>query len=274
MKVDHLGGQLVILRGAQIVAGDYGDGNRIVGSPQTTQFSVVEFKGSNCTATFGAGAVLRGSISFRRDNSSVVLGALSRFRGQMSLGLGCEISVGDGLYCGADAYLTTAEGASIRLGDDLLISDRFQARADDSHPIYDGVTGQRANLSRSITVGEHVWIGADVILMPGATVGSGSILGIRSMVTKSRPVPENCLALGSPAEIQRRNVVWVRKHLQNDADIEHEIAPVFAPDPEDAVLTRCELSGDYLTDCARHHQEPCADSSHSVEAGYYVPDRL
>jgi hypothetical protein len=50
------------------------------------------------------------------------------------------------------------------------------------------------------------------------------------MVTKTRPIPENCLAIGSPAEIQRENVVWVRKHLQNDADIDHEIAPTFAPD--------------------------------------------
>jgi acetyltransferase-like isoleucine patch superfamily enzyme len=220
---------MTTLRGAEIVAGDYGNGNRIVGAPKTSAATTLVFDGENCTATFGAGSTIEGWFSFRRDDSTISVGARSVFRGQMSLGLGCEISIGDGLYCGAGAYLTTAEGASIRLGNDLLISDRFQARADDSHPIYDGVTGQRINPSRSITVGDHVWIGADVILMPGATVGSGSILGIRSMVTKSRPIPENCLAVGSPAEIQRRAVVWVRKHLQSSLDVDDAIDPVFEP---------------------------------------------
>jgi acetyltransferase-like isoleucine patch superfamily enzyme len=218
---------MTVLQGAMITAGDYGNGNKIVGTPRTSPGTTLTFAGSNCTATFGPGSTVEGHLSFRRDDSSIAVGERSVFRGLMSLGLGCEISVGDGLYCGAGAYLTTAEGASITLGNDLLISERFQARADDSHPIYDGVTGRRINVSKSITVGDHVWIGADVILMPGATVGSGSILGIRSMVTKSRPVPENCLAVGSPAEIQRRQVVWVRKHLQSGLDVDDAIEPVF-----------------------------------------------
>lgn len=41
----------------------------------------------------------------------------------------------------------------------MLIANQCRVRADDSHPIYDGVTGERINPSRSISIGDHVWIG-------------------------------------------------------------------------------------------------------------------
>ncbi|MGZ2224940.1 acyltransferase [Glutamicibacter nicotianae] len=219
---------MTTLRGNQITEGSYANGNKIVGTPATNNHAVVTFMGSNCTVTFGIGSRLEGAVGLRNDTSQVSIGARSVFRGQMSLGKECEIILVDGLYCGYGAYLTTAEGASIRFGNDLLISDRFQARADDSHPLYDGITGARINQSQSIEVGDHVWIGADVVLLPGSSVGEGSVIGLRSMVTKSRPVPAHSLAVGSPVEVIREHIRWERKHLQVGTDIEDSIAPIFA----------------------------------------------
>lgn len=218
---------MITLRGDQVRPGVYGDGNEIVGQPVEDR-CVVYFFGANCRLEFGPRSRIEGAVSFRRDGGLVALGQGSVFRGEMSLGLRCEVRIGSHLYCGREAYFTTAENAAITIGDDCLFSDRVQLRADDSHPFYDGVSGQRLNHARSISIGEHVWVGADVAVLGGAHVGEGSIVGLRTTVTGGKSIPSNSLAVGTPARIVRRNVVWVRKHLQTSTDVAPAIEPVCA----------------------------------------------
>lgn len=202
------------------------NGNRIVGLPKLLGPAFIEFTGSNNSLTFSSGSSFAGYMSFRRDDSHVAFGNNAMYRGRMSLGLGCSITFGRGIYWGPNGYITTAERANITFGDDLLVSENCSVRADDSHPIYNGLTGERINPSKDIVVGSHVWIGADALLMPGSVVGSGSVLGARSMVTPSRPVPPNSLVVGSPIRVVRENIYWVRKHLQSSTDIDDSIEPV------------------------------------------------
>lgn len=220
----------VTLKGAEVREYSDAKGNTIVGNPATNPAAKVEFNGSNCRVVFGEKVTLHGAISFRRDNSTVFIGTRTNFRGLMSLGLGCSVTIGDDVYCGLDLQMTTAEGTSITLGSDLLIANHVRIRADDSHPIYDGVTGKRINPSASVTVEDHVWLGQEVFLMPGAHVHTGAVVGARSMVTKSRPVPANCLAIGTPAKVQRRKINWVRKHLQLNWEIPETVPSIFEPD--------------------------------------------
>jgi acetyltransferase-like isoleucine patch superfamily enzyme len=215
------------LTGTQITGYKDADGNMVIGAPRIQGVASIEFLASNCQVQFAPGAQFQGSISFRRDNARVSIGRGSWFRGQMSLGLDCTVTFGDNIYCGRNLYVTTAEGADITLGDDLLISDNCYIRADDSHPIYDATSGHRINPSRSITVENHVWIGQEVFIMPGSHIATGSVVGARSMVTKSTPIPAHSLAVGSPAKVQRRDIHWVRKHLQNSTDIEPSIPGLF-----------------------------------------------
>lgn len=53
-----------------------------------------------------------------------------------------------------------------------------------------------------IVIESDVWLGMGVILMPGITIGEGSIVGAGSVVTKS--IPKNCIAYGSPCKVQRK----------------------------------------------------------------------
>jgi acetyltransferase-like isoleucine patch superfamily enzyme len=57
-------------------------------------------------------------------------------------------------------------------------------------------------LDRPVEIGEDVWIGAQVIVLPGARIGSGSAIGAGSVVRGEIPV--NCLAAGAPARVIRR----------------------------------------------------------------------
>lgn len=52
-----------------------------------------------------------------------------------------------------------------------------------------------------IEVGDGCWLGANVTVLPGVSIGRGSIVGAGSVV--ARHVPENAVAIGSPARVQR-----------------------------------------------------------------------
>jgi acetyltransferase-like isoleucine patch superfamily enzyme len=55
--------------------------------------------------------------------------------------------------------------------------------------------------ARPIRIGRNVWIGFDVCVLPGVTIGEGSIVGARSVVTE--PVPPYTVVAGNPARVIR-----------------------------------------------------------------------
>ncbi|WP_166668670.1 acyltransferase [Lactiplantibacillus plantarum] len=58
---------------------------------------------------------------------------------------------------------------------------------------------QRADktYTKDITIGRGAWIGADVKILPGITIGSGSVIGVGSVVTKD--TEKDSLYVGIPA---------------------------------------------------------------------------
>jgi acetyltransferase-like isoleucine patch superfamily enzyme len=75
-----------------------------------------------------------------------------------------------------------------------------------THPvdpaIRDGTRGPETG--KEIHVGEDCWIGGNAILLPGVTIGRGSVVGAGSVVTKS--VPDFTIVAGNPAKIIRKIV--------------------------------------------------------------------
>lgn len=52
-----------------------------------------------------------------------------------------------------------------------------------------------------ITIGDNCWIGADVTILPGVTIGSNVVIGAKSVVTKD--IPDNVVAVGNPCRVMR-----------------------------------------------------------------------
>ena len=50
-----------------------------------------------------------------------------------------------------------------------------------------------------ITIGNNVWIGAGVNILPGVTIGDNTVIGAGSVVTKD--IPSNVLAVGNPCRV-------------------------------------------------------------------------
>jgi len=57
-------------------------------------------------------------------------------------------------------------------------------------------------LTCPITIGNHVWLGANVTILPGITLGNNVVVGAGSVVTKS--YPDNVILVGNPARVLRK----------------------------------------------------------------------
>lgn len=150
------------------------------------------------------------TIRFDCNNGTCIIGKNS-FTGFIRVGEGCNVIVRDNVSCTGKCYISTAERSSVSIGNDCMIATANEIRADDGHPIFDIETEERVNMPRSIEIGEHVWIGAQAIVLGGSKIGDGSIIGLGSIVKGT--IPNNCIAVGAPARVIKKNIAWERPHL-------------------------------------------------------------
>lgn len=104
---------------------------------------------------------------------------------------------------GAELYISYGE---IKIGDNCLFSNQIILRNHDGHHIFDKTSGKRINYCKDIIIGNHVWIGQRAMVLGGACVGSNSVVGTGSVVTK--PCGENVVIAGVPARVVRENICW------------------------------------------------------------------
>ena len=105
-----------------------------------------------------------------------------------------------------------AWAASVEIGSDCLFANGVLVRTNDVHPIYCRTSGARLNPPSPVRVGDGVWVGMEAALSKGAAVASGSVVGMRALVTHAFAEP-NCVIGGTPARILRRNIRWRRPSL-------------------------------------------------------------
>lgn len=124
-----------------------------------------------------------------------------------------------GNWVSASNNLHIAATTSIIIGDGALIGSNVHI-TDHAHGVYSGDNQDSPDLQmpifrklahgKSVELGENVWIGDGVVILPGVKIGKGSIIGANSVVSKS--IPENVIAVGSPAKpIKQYNVksqIW------------------------------------------------------------------
>lgn len=101
-------------------------------------------------------------------------------------------------------------GTKIIVGEDCMFSNNIIVRTSDSHPIYND-SGERINPAKSVFIGSHVWIAPSSIVMKGAVIENGCIIGSHSMVNKQ--IPENSLAVGMPAKVVKGGIRWTRENV-------------------------------------------------------------
>lgn len=90
----------------------------------------------------------------------------------------------------------------ILIGENCLIAANCQIMDGNGHDLSFDNVKNRINTTGNaspVNIENNVWIGANCIIMPGVTIGEGSIIAAGSVVTKS--VPTMCIAGGNPAKV-------------------------------------------------------------------------
>jgi acetyltransferase-like isoleucine patch superfamily enzyme len=119
---------------------------------------------------------------------------------------GSVIMIGSETSATGVVNLYSHETCQISIGDGCLLGPSFQCFASDMHAILDRSTNRRINPPEGIVIEDKVWAGADVTILKGTRVGSGSIIGLRSTVAGT--FPPHCLIAGYPARIVKAGVEW------------------------------------------------------------------
>ncbi|KFF13388.1 acetyltransferase [Chryseobacterium soli] len=117
------------------------------------------------------------------------------------------IEIGEGVQM--NDYVHIAAHRKVVIKDNVLIASKVFI-TDHNHGSYSGEDqdsplskpSERKLQSSPVTIEENVWLGEYVSIMPGVTIGKGSIIGTMSVVTKD--IPDYTIAVGSPAKVIKK----------------------------------------------------------------------
>lgn len=115
-----------------------------------------------------------------------------------------DLQIGDNAHIGENCHIGCIN--SIIIGDNFLtgrniyITDHFHGDGTMSEAEVPPI--KRALYSKGkVDIGNNVWLGENVVIMPGVTIGNNVTVGANAVVTKD--LPGNCVAAGVPAKILR-----------------------------------------------------------------------
>lgn len=109
---------------------------------------------------------------------------------------GYNIEVGENFY--ANHNLVILDAAKVTFGDNVFIAPNCGFYTA-THPIDAPTRNQGLEYALPITVGNNVWIGAGVTVLPGVAIGDNCVIGAGSVVVKS--IPANTVAVGNPCRV-------------------------------------------------------------------------
>ncbi len=136
--------------------------------------------GKNFTAGFGCRLE-----AFSKDDIKVLhIGKNIQINDYVHITAMKNVTIGDNVLMASKIYISDCSHGSY-LGDE-----------NDSHP--KTIPKDRPLFSKPVVIKDNVWLGEFVSVLPGVTIGTGTIVGANSVVSKS--LPDYVIAVGSPAK--------------------------------------------------------------------------
>ena len=123
-----------------------------------------------------------------------------------------KITIGKYSYIGKNTQIDSC--IEVKIGNYCMISNNVTIQDHNSHPIkklerrkqliklQDRPTNVYESVRKKIVIGDDVWIGTDATILKGVTIGNGSIIAARAVVTKN--IPQNSIVAGNPAKIVKK----------------------------------------------------------------------
>ncbi|MBO4939647.1 MAG: sugar O-acetyltransferase [Clostridia bacterium] len=131
---------------------------------------------------------------------------------------------GSNIHVGKNCFInyncTFLDNAKITLGENCLIAPNV-AFYTAGHPLHPDIRALGYEYGMEIVVGDNVWIGGNVVICPGVRIGSNSVIGAGSVVTKD--VPDWSFAAGNPCRVIRPITKEDQPYYFKDRKIDQEL---------------------------------------------------
>lgn len=108
---------------------------------------------------------------------------------------GYNIEIGDNFY--SNHNLIILDCAKVKIGDNVFVGPNVGIYTP-CHPIDAKERMTFKEWAEPVTIGSDVWLGGNVVILPGVTIGDNVVIGAGSVVTKD--IPSNCVAVGNPCK--------------------------------------------------------------------------
>lgn len=185
------------------------NGNRFIGTAPQMNNSKIVFNGEGNVLICEDGVnLVNSSITFN-GNDSVVYLSQNRHNYILSVSANGEnvFYMGKNNYMNGVLSIILSERKHCLIGDNCLLSFGIWIRNADPHLVYDCESNQRINPSKSIFIGDHVWVGQSAMILKGTKIDSGSIIGAMSLVA-GKSIPSNESWGGNPCRQIAKNIFW------------------------------------------------------------------
>lgn len=111
---------------------------------------------------------------------------------------GYNISIGENFY--SNHNLVILDSAKVTFGDNVFIAPNCGFYTA-THPTDATERNKGLEFAKPITIGNNVWIGGGVTILPGVEIGNNCVIGAGSVVVKS--IPAASIAVGNPCKVIR-----------------------------------------------------------------------
>ena len=111
---------------------------------------------------------------------------------------GYNIEVGENFF--ANYNLTVLDVGKVRIGKNAQIAPNVSIYTA-GHPVHPDTRNSGYEYGIAVTIGDDVWIGGNVVILPGVTIGDRAVIGAGSVVTGN--IPANEIAAGNPCKVIR-----------------------------------------------------------------------
>lgn len=128
---------------------------------------------------------------------------------------GSNIFIGDNFY--ANFNFTIVDDYTVTIGDNVLIAPNVTITVT-GHPVHHELRKSGEMYSFPVTIEDNVWIGSNVVINPGVTIGKNSVIGAGSVVTKD--IPPNVVAVGIPCKVLKEITDRDKEYYYRDLRVE------------------------------------------------------
>ena len=117
---------------------------------------------------------------------------------------GGRIYCADNVNINAECMLIASSDITIGKNSTLAYRTLLTTNANPNAP-YNELCKIYPPIHKEIRIGDNVWIGAGVIVLPGCRIGNNSVIAAGAVVCSD--IPDNCMASGVPAKVKKRLMV-------------------------------------------------------------------